>query len=198
MTARQAATRTAPLPRRAPPRPGLQRRQVLVLAGAALVGGPALAMDRQLRFATLTQAEQELQRLAQAKALDSQTEFSWAQTLVHCAQSIEFSLSGFPEPKSALFQQTVGAAAIHFFAWRGRMQHGLGEPIPGAATLQAEQDPVAALARLQKAMQAFRSHNGPLQPHFAYGALDKPLYEQAHAMHLAQHLSAFDVAQGPG
>ena len=28
-------------------------------------------------------------------------------------------------------------------------------------------------------------------PHFAYGALDKTAYEQAHAMHIANHLSHF-------
>ena len=44
-----------------------------------------------------------------------------------------------------------------------------------------------------KAAQDFAAHTGPLQPHFAYGALDKAQYEQAHAMHLANHLSAFDV-----
>jgi hypothetical protein len=42
-------------------------------------------------------------------------------------------------------------------------------------------------------MQTFAQHTGPLMPHFAYGALDKADYEQAHAMHLANHFSAFEA-----
>jgi hypothetical protein len=42
-------------------------------------------------------------------------------------------------------------------------------------------------------MAAFSAWTKPLQPHFAYGALSKPDYEQAHAMHLAQHLSGFKL-----
>ena len=53
-------------------------------------------------------------------------------------------------------------------------------------------DAAAALARLRAAVQVFAAHTGPLQPHFAYGELSKAQYEQAHAMHLANHLSAFD------
>ena len=122
------------------------------------------------------------------------TAWSWSQTLEHCAQSIEFSLQGFPAPKSALFQNTLGAAAFNVFALRGRMSHNLAEPIPGAPALDASTpDASAALARLRKAVQDFAAHAGPLQPHFAYGALSRAQYEQAHAMHLANHLSAFDV-----
>ena len=73
------------------------------------------------------------------------------------------------------------------------MSHNLAEPIPGAPALDAAAEAQAALARLRKAAQDFAAHTGPLQPHFAYGALDKAQYEQAHAMHLANHLSAFDV-----
>ena len=45
------------------------------------------------------------------------------------------SLDGFPQPKSAAFQRTVGAAAFTVFQWRGKMTHGLDEPIPGAPAL---------------------------------------------------------------
>lgn len=152
--------------------------------------------DRQLVFGTLAAAMQEAERLAAAAVLPlaANTAWNWSQTLVHCAQSIEFSLLGFPESRSALFQNTVGAAAFKVFAARGRMSHNLAEPIPGAPALQAHApDASAALVRLRKAAQDFVAHAGPLQPHFAYGALTRAEYEQAHAMHLAEHLSAFDV-----
>ncbi|HZT56441.1 MAG TPA: DUF1569 domain-containing protein, partial [Burkholderiaceae bacterium] len=44
-----------------------------------------------------------------------------------------------------------------------------------------------ALERAIAALRAFDAHAGALQPHFAYGALDKPAYTRAHLMHLANH-----------
>lgn len=147
--------------------------------------------DRQLSFGTLAAAEEELARLGSAKALRSGAVWTWAQTLEHCAQSIEYAMSGFPQSKSKLFQSTVGSAALGVFAWRGRMTHDLAEPIPGAPPLAVNAEPGVALARLQASIARFREWSKPLQPHFAYGALDKKQYELAHAMHLANHLSHF-------
>lgn len=173
-----------------------KRRAILIAATGAAAAGLAgcrgnSTEDRQLQFASLAAAEAELERLAQAGALASSAAWSWAQTLAHCAQSIEFSMAGFPQPKSALFQRTVGAAALGVFSWRGRMSHDLAEPIPGAPALDAAADPTQALQRLGGAIAAFRAWTGALRPHFAYGALGKQDYELAHAMHLANHLSAF-------
>lgn len=150
-------------------------------------------MDRQLVFASLEEALRELTRLAQATALKSATTWTLPQTLVHCAQSIEYSMTGFPQPKSPLFQATAGALAFKAFAWRGRMRHDLAEPIPGAPPLGADTELAAGLARLQQAVVTFHAATTPLRPHFAYGELSKSEYEQAHAMHLANHFSAFDV-----
>ena len=147
--------------------------------------------DRQLQFSSFADAEKEIAQLAQAKALTSAAAFTWPQTLVHCAQSIEFSMSGFPQPKSQLFQRTAGAAAFGVFAWRGRMTHDLAEPIPGAPVLDAKLESAQALERLHAAITSFQHWSAPLQPHFAYGLLDKKEYELAHAMHLANHLSGF-------
>jgi len=163
------------------------------IAAASSAGGQTPADDRQLKFASLADASAELAGLAQAEALISAAAWSWPQTLEHCAQSIEYSLDGFPEPKSKLFQRTAGMAAFSFFAWRGRMSHGLAEPIPGAPALSAAGDSAIALARLRAAILRFEQWTGPLQPHFAYGALDKREYELAHAMHLANHFSAFRI-----
>lgn len=152
--------------------------------------------DRQLVFARISDAMAEVERLhaATAEPLAPATAWNWSQTLEHCAQSIEFSLLGFPAPQSALFQNTLGAAAFTVFERRGRMSHNLAEPIPGAPALAGSApDAPATLARLRKAVQDFALRTAPLQPHFAYGALNKAQYEQAHAMHLANHLSAFDV-----
>ncbi len=193
-----AGARPPAAPRRAFLKTGAGLATVGVAAAAAAGAGWLLhkpGNDRQLVYATVADAMQEVERLASAavQPLPPATAWNWSETLVHCAQSIEFSLQGFPAPKSALFQNTLGAAAFTLFAQRGRMSHNLAEPIPGAPALDAAAEAQAALARLRRAAQDFAAHTGPLQPHFAYGALNKAQYEQAHAMHLANHLSAFDV-----
>jgi hypothetical protein len=182
------------------PPPASRRTFITTAAAAGMAAASttacqkANAADRQLVFASLKDAQRELDRLGKAAQLRSTTQWSWPQTLTHCAQSIEYSLTGFPVAKSALFQHTAGTLAFQFFYWRGRMSHDLAEPIPGAPALDTSNDAPLAMARLQKAIADFNKHTGPLRPHFAYGDLNKPAYEHAHAMHIANHLSAFDVA----
>jgi len=175
-----------------------RRKLVVISAGvaAAAIGGFVASRgsardDRDLRFASIADARAELARLARGQTPTSSTSWSWAQTLIHCAQSIEYSMTGFPQMKPALFQRTLGSAAIAAFSWRGRMTHDLAEPIPGAPSLDVDATAAGAMARLQASMQSFAQWAGPLRPHFAYGELAKPAYERAHAMHLANHLSAF-------
>lgn len=179
------------------------RRRVAVIATLGLPALAATALsgcmagpsgDRGLSFLTLDAAEKEITFLAQSGALRSDAVWNWSQTLEHCAQSIEYSMSGYPESRSALFQRTVGSAALDFFTWRGRMTHDLSEPIPGAPSLTAASDAAAGLHRLMTAIASFRSWSQPLLPHFAYGALSREQYEAAHAMHLAEHLSHFAPA----
>ncbi|MES2128173.1 MAG: DUF1569 domain-containing protein [Pseudomonadota bacterium] len=164
----------------------------LVVAGSSGCSGKA-SDERQLQFASLGAAEEELARLAQAGTLASSASWNWAQTLNHCAQSIEYSMTGFPAAKSMFFQRTVGAAAFGVFAWRGRMTHDLAEPIPGAPVLDGAAEATQALERLRAAILHFHRWTGPMRAHFAYGELDKKDYELAHAMHLANHLSAFQA-----
>lgn len=138
---------------------------------------------RDLRFAKLSEAQHELDRLASLADRTQTAIWTWPTTLTHCAQSIRFALSGYPQAKSELFQRTVGRAAYQVFAWRGQMHHDLSEPIPGAPALHPQADLQTALADLHEAIDAFHRHTGELQPHFAYGRLSKAEYELAHAMH---------------
>ncbi len=163
-----------------------------VAAGATGCAGSS-ATDRQLVFASLADALRQLDSVATATALNPAASWSWSKTLLHCAQSIDYSLSGYPESRSALFQHTAGAVAFSYFKSRGRMSHNLLEAIPGAASLDANAANAVAAAALRKAIAAFEAHTGPLRPHFAYGILSKAEYEQAHAMHIANHMSAFDL-----
>ncbi|MBQ0932201.1 DUF1569 domain-containing protein [Ideonella sp. 4Y16] len=114
-----------------------------------------------------------------------------AQALLHCAQGIEYSMQGFPQPKPRWFQLSVGALAFAVFRRRGWMSHDRRAPVPGEPPPPDHADEAQALARLHSAIAAFRAWPGPWSPHFAYGALDRAGHEQAHAMHLADHLQAF-------
>ncbi|MRD48250.1 DUF1569 domain-containing protein [Caenimonas koreensis DSM 17982] len=165
----------------------------MVKAGAAssVVPLAACASNEGLRFSSLAAAQDAVTKLAANGIPKSDTAFSWAQTLNHLAQSIEYSMTGFPESKSRLFQKTAGAAAFQVFAWRGQMTHSLSEPIPGAPALDRGSDPKQGMERLVAAIAAFRNWPGGLKPHFAYGELDKASYELAHAMHIANHVSEF-------
>ena len=143
---------------------------------------------------SLTDALQWLDRLDKAKAVRSTTEWKIGAVFEHLAQSIEMSMDGFPQPKSALFQSTAGAAAFAVFRWRGRMTHGLTEPIPGAPALTQAEDWKPGAARLRAAITRFQAHTGALKPHFAYGALSREDFALAHAFHIANHQDEITVA----
>jgi hypothetical protein len=118
----------------------------------------------------------------------STTEWTLAQVLEHAAQSVEYSLDGYPELRSSAFRSSIGRLAFLTFSRRGHTAHSTIEPIPGAPPL-VEIDVAAAARRLARALLRFEAtpptHAFP--PHFAYGALDKDEYRRAHLMHLAEH-----------
>ncbi|TNJ33723.1 DUF1569 domain-containing protein [Arenimonas terrae] len=181
----------------------MQRRRFLTFSAwsaatlAVAGGGGALWLSGQpapiVGFDSMAQAREWLQALATNPAARSLTDWPLAQVLEHCAQSVEFSLDGFPQPKPALFQDTAGALAFAAFNRRGAMRHGLTEAIPGAPPLAAT-DLAAAAARLHAAFDRFEAHDAPLQPHFAYGELDKTRYTRAHLLHLANHAQRIALA----
>lgn len=172
----------------------MNRRQFLIASAAVTattVGGVATA--RALRpGADLAALATELDSL-RGRALATTTGWSPFKVLSHLAQSIELSLSGYPQLKSAFFRHSAGPAAFSVFAAAGAMRHPLTEAIPGAPALADEGDTDAALERLLAALRAFAAHEGALAPHFAYGALNKADYAQAHAMHIRDHLRLFQA-----
>jgi hypothetical protein len=162
----------------------MKRRRFLI-AASLLTGVPAMADDPKVQ--SLDEALRWLDRLGRAQRADASGAWPLSSVLDHLAQSIEMSMDGYPQPKGALFRSTVGPAAFAVFKWRGRMSHGLAEPIPGAPGLVAGADWRPAAERLRRAIGRFQAHGGALQPHFAYGTLDKGDYALAHAMHIANH-----------
>jgi Protein of unknown function (DUF1569) len=161
------------------------RRRDLLLIPLAMAGSAAMADVPKVQ--SLDEALRWLDRVD--ASANARTTGAWPLVAVfeHLAQSIEMSVDGFPEPRSALFQNTAGAAAFAFFSWRGRMSHGLDEPIPGAPALTTQGDWRPAGQRLRTAIARFHAHHGALKPHFAYGALNKADFARAHAFHIANH-----------
>ncbi|WP_332776543.1 DUF1569 domain-containing protein [Polaromonas sp.] len=163
----------------------MKRRDFLATTTLALTGG--LAMADLPKVQSLDDALRWLDKMDKAASVKTTGQWPMVSVLEHLAQSIEMSLDGFPQPKSALFQSTAGAAAFAFFKWRGRMSHGLAEPIPGAGPLTPQGDWRPGSVRLRAAIARFNASTGPLKPHFAYGALDKTDFALAHAFHIANH-----------
>lgn len=131
------------------------------------------------------------------QSLSSAGEWAPAQVFAHLAQSVEYSMGGFPKHKPMAFKLTAGALAFKVFRRRGRMSHPLAEAIPGAPSLAQEQDPGFSLLRLRQALTAFAAHREPLKPHFAFGHLSKSDYAIAHVLHLNNHLSELSVTDSP-
>ncbi|MDN3922301.1 DUF1569 domain-containing protein [Roseateles violae] len=171
----------------------MQRRHLLIAASAPpLLAGcsgeltPGFASWKQAR-------ESVLELLFRPRTL--QGAWTLPQMLQHAAQSIEYSMQGFPEAKSALFRHTIGKAAFAVFDARGKMNHDLAEPIPGAPALDAQHALKTSVQRLLDAMEAFAAFKGELKPHFAYGELSRAEYERAHLMHLANHWTQLQPAR---
>ncbi len=160
-------------------------RRGFVVSGVALWPGLTLAMPTKVQ--TLTEARRWLDQLEKSPTARTTGTWPLVSVLEHLSQSIEMSLEGFPQSKSAAFQHTVGMAAFAVFQWRGKMSHGLNEPIPGAPALTPQGDWRPAANRLRAAIARFEAHTGVLKPHFAYGALSKAEFAQAHVFHIANH-----------
>jgi hypothetical protein len=174
----------------------MQRRHAIVhlaksiilpaIAAPALVPGAAWANSKD-KVSNLSEALRWLDQLEAAPGVKTSGVWPLSVILEHLAQSIEMSLEGFPQPKSALFQNTLGAAAFTVFKWRGQMSHALSDPIPGAPALLPAANWRPAGKRLRTTIDRFQAHKGELQPHFAYGSLGKTDYSTAHTMHIANH-----------
>jgi hypothetical protein len=143
-----------------------------------------------VRLSSLAEAVGVLEKLELAR-WRARGAWSVGQVLVHCAQSIEYSLSGFPKYKPWLFRATVGKLALAKFLSQGAMSHNADAQIPGAPPPD-DVSPQLGRERLLRAIAAFAAHQGALAPHFAYGDVDRPRYDRVQAMHIADHLSRFE------
>lgn len=146
--------------------------------------------DKTLIFRSLEEAEDELENLKNAyPKIDIDGQWALPVMLDHCAESLEFSMTGFPEMKPALFRMTVGPIAKRVFLAQGKMSHNTLDPIPGTENMPHSADFNEAFQRLFQAIDKFKTWNREVAEHFAYGKLDKEEAEKLQAFHIADHLS---------
>jgi hypothetical protein len=145
-----------------------------------------------VRLANLDEALDELAKLERSARPRARAGWSLYKVLVHCRQSIDASVAGFPRLKPAVLRKTVGRLIGRRFLAKGVLSHDLEAVIPGAPAIDDDGDTAAALAELRASIHAFRAHEGALSPHFVFDVLDKRAYDQLHAMHIADHLGAID------
>ncbi|AOP35350.1 hypothetical protein A0128_16780 [Leptospira tipperaryensis] len=150
---------------------------------------PAGAQNKGLDFDTLSDSLKYLDTLEKSNSLSGYGNWDAGKIFLHCAQSIEYSIQGYPENKSAFFQNTIGKLVFLKFSFSKKMSHDLEAPIPGAAEIKTDTDWKQSLAILKETILKFQVYGGELKPHFAYGHLSKEEYDQAHAMHIANHCS---------
>lgn len=177
-----------------------RRRLLIAAAGLSAAGVATVGMGVLTRrnhplamsdFFDLSRAMRTLERL-HVSPQHTRSGWSLPEVLHHAAQSIDYSLDGYPQLKPAWFSATLGSAAFAIFSARGKMSHGLAEPIPGAPPLAPGETLSLAADRAMAALLRFDRHTGAFAPHFAYGVLSKSDYARAHLMHLANHWDLVD------
>ena len=89
----------------------MERRLFLHTLGACAVATSPFVMaapDPSAKVQSLSDALRWLDQLQQAPGIKTTGAWPLVAILEHMAQSIEMSMQGFPQPKSALFQNTLG------------------------------------------------------------------------------------------
>ena len=174
----------------------MNRRQFILgsLASGVIIGGGVawLSIEQNQEPLNIDFALSNLNYLIKQNPKTT-GEWSLYQVFTHCAQSVEYSMLGYPEHKSDIFKNTLGKTAFSLFSSKRKMTHALDEVIPGAPTFSNEENITVAFERFKKSLEDFKKYDGVLAPHFAYGQLTKQQYEMAHVMHFNNHLQEIEL-----
>ena len=174
----------------------MNRRGFLALSGTAaagLVAGAVMVRRATLPAPSLEVLIDELHAM-RGKNLATAGVWSPFRIFSHLSQSVDYSLTGFPEMESTAFRQTLGRAAFFAFSTAGAMRHDLAAPIPGAPALAEDGPTINAIDRLIASLVRFADYTGALRPHFAYGELDRNEYLAAHILHVRNHFDEITIA----
>ena len=174
----------------------MSRKSFLKLtAGVAVAStvGPTItgcaATGRKLAFSTIDEVLAELDLMeANLDTLVMDQPYTLYKALTHMAQSMEYSMTGYPKLDSPLVQ-SVKKIGFNIFKSQGYMSHDLGAPVPDAPAIPDEGSLEDAFLRLRNACSDFQNYTGALHPHFSYGTLNYEDWELAHSFHCANHFS---------
>ncbi|WEO76741.1 DUF1569 domain-containing protein [Cryobacterium sp. SO2] len=120
--------------------------------------------------------------------------YSFSETAQHAAQSIGYSMTGYPHLAPVSLRVTVGRAVKHLFLRRGAMRHNLSAPVSGAPELDPTMPDLAAVAVLRASVNRLVAFDGALQPHPTYGRCTREQVATLQTMHLREHLPGADAA----
>lgn len=173
----------------------MKRRRFLLVSGALVAGfatGAVVYRRTTLSAPSLAALVADLEAL-RGRTLLSTGAWSPFQVFTHLAQSIDYSMTGFPRMKSPVFRHTAGRLAWFAFSTAGAMTHDLAAPIPGAPAIPRDGPTAEAIGRVLAALDRFERYRGMLHPHFAYGELSRDNYLAAHVLHIRNHLHEIAV-----
>lgn len=147
------------------------------------------ASGRALTFSTIDEVLNELDLMEEnLDTLVMDQPYTLYKALTHMAQSMEYSMTGYPKLDSPL-AQSIKKIGFNIFKSQGYMSHDLGAPVPDAPEIPDEGPIEDAFLRLRNACSDFQNYTGALHPHFSYGTLSYEDWELAHSFHCANHFS---------
>ena len=143
---------------------------------------------KKLQLASLNEVLTVLDQLEKSENVSS-SGWSVYKVLQHCAQTIDYSMSGYPKYKPVWFRNTIGKIVFSKFFRQGYMSHDLAAPVPGSPLLTVEGNLQEGIALLRGTIARFLAFEGTLKPHLVFGQLTKAQYDKYFAMHVADHFS---------
>lgn len=148
-------------------------------------------MENVLHIVSLEEAKKELMRLKETSHVQVKN-WGVAEICLHCAQTIEYAMVGYPVMKPALIRGTIGKIAIRKFLSQGYMKHNLSAHVEGGSKLDSDVDDQEGIQKLLDTIDLFQAYTRELKPHLLFGRLSKSEYDQYFAMHIADHLNELE------
>ena len=140
---------------------------------------------RPLQFATLAEVMPDVDRLLQGHRTVGR--WSLAQICNHLAQTLIYSIEGFPDRAPWLLRRTFGAFAKRHVLATGVIREG--GKLPERYLPRPGLDDRAEAEALRGALHLYSAHPGPLADHPLFGPLDRAEWTRIHCVHSAHHLS---------
>lgn len=140
------------------------------------------------RFFQLEYAKECLLTLKDAKHIFTE---NWGiyEICMHCAQTISYSMTGYPKMKPAIVRLTIGKAVVSKYLKQGYMKHNLQSHVSGGEKIDPNGEPAAGIDHLLSEIEKLENYTGTLKPHSVFGEMTREDYMKYFAMHISDHFS---------